>query len=212
MNNDFFIKQAKEKIIEVGKLLYDKGYNVGKDGNISMRIDSEHILITQSGALLGFLSEDDLVIVDKEGKTSGDEKKTPSSEITMHIGIYSTRTDVNAIIHAHAPYCISLSMLDIDTDNNIYAVSMGPIPITEIAMPSTPDSWDKIKIYVEKRSKVILKRHGTVTWGKDLTTAFVKLEETEHFAKSLVNALAVKNINPVDEETKQKLFKFWGIK
>ena len=75
MNNDFFIKQAKEKIIEVGKLLYDKGYNVGKDGNISMRIDSEHILITQSGALLGFLSEDDLVIVDKEGKTSGDEKK-----------------------------------------------------------------------------------------------------------------------------------------
>ena len=212
MNNEIFIKQYKEKIIEVGKLLYDKGYNVGKDGNISMRVDSEHILITQSGALLGFLSDDDFVIVDNEGKPAGDEDKTPSSEITMHIGIYRTRSDVNAIIHAHAPYCISLSMLDVDTDNNIYAVSMGPIPITEIAMPSTPDSWEKIKIYVEKRSKVILRRHGTVTWGKDLTTAFVKLEETEHFAKSLVNALAVKKVNPVNEETKQKLFKFWKIK
>ena len=102
-------------------------------------------------------------------------------------------------------------MLDIDTENDIYAVSAGPLPITEIALPSTADSFEKIKPFVKNRSKAILSRHGAVSWGKDLLTAFVKLEETEHFAKSFVNAMAVKNVKPVSEETKQKLFSLWGI-
>ena len=200
----------KQNIIKFGKLIYEKCYNAGKDGNISVRLDAEHILITASGALLGFLSEDDLIVVDNDGNPIEQGSKKPSSEITMHTGIYRERPDINAIIHAHAPYCISLSMLDIDTENNLYAVSAGPVPITETALPSTADSWEKIKPFVKKRSKAILRRHGAVAWGKDLMTAFVKLEETEHFAKSLVNALSVKEIRPVEDEIKQKLFELWG--
>lgn len=206
------IEQAKTEIIRFGRLIYDKGYNAGKDGNISIRIDSEHIIITASGTLLGFLNDEDFVIVDNNGNSLNFNDNRPSTEVIMHTGIYSERPDINAVIHAHAPYCISLSMLDIDTENNLYSVSSGPVPITEIALPSTSESWDKIKPFVKKRSKAILRRHGAVAWGKDLTTAFVKLEETEHFAKSLVNALAVKNVSPVEEETKQKLLKMWKTK
>ena len=209
---DFTNLSPAEKIIAIGKLIYDKGYNAGKDGNISVRLDSERILITASGALIGFLSEKDLVVVDNNGKAiDSNGKKKPSSEIVLHTGIYKERNDINAVIHAHAPYCISLSMLDIDTENDIYAVSSGPIPITEIALPSTEESYEKIRPFIKNRSKAILRRHGTVSWGKDLLTAFVKLEETEHFAKSFVNAMAVKNVKPVSEETKQKLFSLWGI-
>ena len=206
------IEKVKQEIISFGKLIYDKGYNAGKDGNISVRLDANRILITRSGALLGFLTDDDFVVVDNDGKPVWKGTKKPSSEIVMHIGIYRERPDVNAVIHAHAPYCISLSMLDVDTLNDIYAVSAGPLPITEIAFPSTPDSWEKIKPYVKERSKAILKRHGMVAWGKDLTTAFVKLDETEHFAKIMVNSLSVKSVKPVDKEIKQQLFKYWNIK
>ena len=207
------IDSAIAEIISIGKLLYDKGYNAGKDGNISVRLNPEHILITRSGALLGFLKDDDIVLIDKDGNVFPDfSRKKPSSESILHTGIYRERSDINAVIHAHAPYCISLSMLDIDTENEIYAVSAGSVPITEIALPSTADSFEKIKPFVKNRSKAILRRHGAVSWGKDLMTAFVKLEETEHFAKSLVNALAVKNVLPVSEKIKQKLFNLWGIK
>lgn len=208
---DFETLSPAEKIMAIGKLIYDKGYNAGKDGNISIRIDSERILITTSGALLGFLSEKDLVFVDNNGKMIDANGKKPSSEVILHTGIYKERPDVNAVIHAHAPFCISLSMLDIDTENDIYAVSAGPLPISEIALPSTSDSFEKIKPFVKNRSKAILRRHGAVSWGKDLMTAFVKLEETEHFAKSLVNALAVKDIQPVPEEIRQELFDLWGM-
>lgn len=207
------ITAMMQEIIKIGKIIYDKGYNAGKDGNISVRIDSEHILITTSGALLGFLTNEDFVLTDKFGNVIQNfNDQQPSSELVMHIGIYRERNDINAVIHAHAPYCISLSMLDIDTENNLYAVSAGPVPITEIALPSTSESWNKIEPFIKTRSKAILRRHGLVAWGKDLTTAFVKLEETEHFAKTLVNALAVKNINPIGDETKNKLLTIWKIK
>lgn len=202
-----------EEIISIGKLLYDKGYNSGKDGNISARVDDEHILITASGALLGFLEKQDVVLVDKDGNpVNKNSSKKPSSEIAMHTGIYKERNDINAVIHAHAPYCISLSMLDVETENDLYLVSSGPVPITEIALPSTPETWEKIKPFVKTRSKAILKRHGAVSWGKNLMNAFVKLEETETFAKCLVNAMAVKKIEPLSKEIKTKLFTLWRTK
>ena len=62
------IEKVKQEIISFGKLIYDKGYNAGKDGNISVRLDANRILITRSGALLGFLTDDDFVVVDNDGK------------------------------------------------------------------------------------------------------------------------------------------------
>lgn len=210
---DILIEKAIDQIIKLGKLVYDKGYNAGKDGNISIRVNPKQIVITTTGALLGFLTKDDCVVIDNEGKIVEDSViKHPSTEVVLHTGIYKARPDINAVIHAHAPYCISLSMLDIDTENNLYSVFAGPVPITDIALPSTSDSWHKIEPYVKNRSKAILRRHGAVAWGKDLMTAFVKLEETEHFAKSLVNALSVQAVKPIDEATQKELYNIWHAK
>lgn len=206
------MNSVAQEIIQIGKLIYDKGYNAGKDGNISVRLDKDHIMITASGALLGFLTNDDLIIVNNNGDPVDETTKKPSSEIILHTEIYKERSDINAVIHAHAPYSIALSMLDIDIEHHLYSTAAGPIPITETALPSCSDSWDKIQPFVKKRSKAILKRHGLVAWSKDLMTAFVKLEETEHFAKSLVHAFAVKQIEPISQEIQDKLFITWGIK
>ena len=210
--NNVLIKKQKEQIIEIGKLIYDKGYNSGKDGNISIRLENGDVLITTSGALLGFLTQDDFVLVDGNGIVIDGAEQKPSSEVIMHAGIYRERPDVRAVIHAHAPYCIALSMLDIDTERNLYAVSYGPVPLTEIALPSTKESWKKIQPFVKNRSKAILRRHGIVSWGKDLLTAFVKLEETESFAKAVVVAMAATKIQPLTEETKRNLLNLWRIK
>lgn len=201
-----------DEIIKIGKLIYDKGYNAARDGNISVRIDEGKILITVSGAHLGFLKYEDLVPIDYDGNILSENNHKPSSEVLLHTGIYRERKDVNAVIHAHAPFCISLSLLNVDTMKNTYVVASGPIPITEIALPSTGESYKRIKPFIKNRSKAILRRHGAVTWAKDLMTAFVKLEEMEHFAKCFVNANAVQEIKPVSEEIQNKLFKLWNIK
>ena len=90
---------------------------------------------------------------------------------------------------------------------------MAPIPITEYAMPSSLESFEKLKPFLYDYNWAILKRHGVVTYEKDLLAAFLRLEGMEHFAKILISALSVdKGIKPLNNEIKNKLLNFFGIK
>ena len=97
----------KKNIIEAGKRAYARGYVASNDGNISSRIDKKHVLITPTGISKGFMKENDLIVVDMNGKVVSSKKK-PSSEIQMHLQIYKERADVNSVCHLHPPYATDL--------------------------------------------------------------------------------------------------------
>ncbi|MEJ2538126.1 MAG: class II aldolase/adducin family protein [Calditrichia bacterium] len=59
------MEQYKNELIEVGKLLYQKNYTTGTEGNLSIRISREEILTTRSGVCKGNMSSDDLVLVNR---------------------------------------------------------------------------------------------------------------------------------------------------
>ena len=48
-------KQIADSIVEVGKLMYQKGWVAANDGNISVRLDSERILCTPTGVSKGMM-------------------------------------------------------------------------------------------------------------------------------------------------------------
>lgn len=203
------VECAKNEIIEIGKLMYNKGYNVSIDGNISVRLSESKLLITATGTRLGFLTHEDIVITDYDGNLI-DGKKRATSEKILHTNIYKQRPDVNAVIHAHAPHATALSMLNIDIENNLYA-AMAPIPIAKFAVPSTQESYEQMKPFIKKYNWGILRRHGVVTWEKDLISAFLRLEGMEHFAKIMMTAWAVNPIEPLAEDDKNRLLKSWGL-
>jgi L-fuculose-phosphate aldolase len=97
------IRDISEKMVQAGKELYDKGLVKGNSGNISARIPSaEMFLIKSSGAHMGRLKPEELVLVDLEGnKISG--KRDVSAETPTHAAIYRARKDVQAVVHTHAP-------------------------------------------------------------------------------------------------------------
>ena len=204
-------KKLINDIKEISKLMYEKSYNVSIDGNISVKIDENKILVTASGSRLGFLNNNDIIEVDINGNILNGNKK-PTSELPLHLNIYKNRKDINAIIHAHAPNSIVLSLIDIDIENDLY-INMAPIPITEYAMPSSIESFEKLKPFLYDYNWVILKRHGVVTYEKDLLSAFLRLEGMEHFAKIMTTALSInREIAPLDNNIKNKLLTFFGIK
>ena len=133
----------REQILEFGKLIYDKGYNVSIDGNISIRLSETEILITPTCSRIGFIPFDDLVVIDYNGNLIRGNKK-PTSEYLLHTNIYKERSDVNAVIHVHAPNCIALSLANIDIEKKLY-ITVAPIPTTDFAMPSSPESFEKLK-------------------------------------------------------------------
>lgn len=85
--------ELRRKIVEIGRLAFDKGWVAANDGNISVRLDDERILATPTGVSKGMMSPEDLIIVDYQGnKILGRLQGT--SEIAMHIAIYKDRPDI----------------------------------------------------------------------------------------------------------------------
>jgi L-fuculose-phosphate aldolase len=92
----------RQDIVHFGKLLHERDYVAATDGNLSVRLDCQSILITPTCISNGMMRPQDLVVVDMQGhKLAG--RRSVSSEIAMHLLIYKMRTEVNAVVHAHPP-------------------------------------------------------------------------------------------------------------
>ena len=77
----------KEEICEIGKLMYDRGYVVSNDGNISVKVSENEIIITPSGVSKGRMTPDMMVKVDGNGNIL-EGNRYPSSEMKMHLAVF----------------------------------------------------------------------------------------------------------------------------
>ncbi len=141
-------QQLRQEIIQICRLLHSGGYCLGYDGNVSARLDGERFLVTPSGVGKAFVRADQLVIVDGEGNLAGQGRYgpqrglKPSSEILLHLEAYRQRPDVQAVIHAHPPIAIALSIAGISLARCLLPdiiLYFGLIPTTEYATPASAE-------------------------------------------------------------------------
>lgn len=86
----------------------DKGWCPATGGNMSLRLDAEGCLVTESGKDKGSLSEHDLLrvnIADNHAPSG----RTPSAETGLHTLIYRLYPQVGAILHTHSVNATVLS-------------------------------------------------------------------------------------------------------
>ena len=179
------------EICQVGKLLYDRGYVVSNDGNLSLRVAPDRLLVTPSGVGKGRMTPDMLVVTDLEGNVlEGD--RHPSSETKMHLEVYRCRPDVQAVVHAHPPVSTAFAVCRQGLETPYLAetvVGLGSVPCTpSFAMFSTDEVPKSIRPYLPDHNAVLLANHGALTWGADLWQAFDRMETVEHTAKIFLNA------------------------
>ncbi len=177
-----------EKIIEYGKRCGEKNYTPGYSGNISARHENG-MLITTSGSSNGYLTENDIVFTDFEGKSIEDGKK-PSSEKFLHIEIYKKRPEINYIIHVHAPFLSSFASAGKDLMAPIMAENVfyfGGIPLADYALPSTMQLVENTVKYFDKYDAVLMANHGFIVASKTIEDAYMKLELAESYAQVVLN-------------------------
>jgi L-fuculose-phosphate aldolase len=179
-------------IVEVGRRMYARGYTASNDGNISVRLGSDRLLMTPKGVCKGFMTPDMMCITDLDGrKLQGD--RDPSSEMLMHLEVYRQRQDVQAVVHAHPPTATGFAVAGIPLDRAVLAevlTTLGSVPIAEYATPSTRELPEAVRKYIRAHDGMLLANHGALTVGGDLYSAYYKMETIEHFAKiSLVARL-----------------------
>ena len=95
-------QEYRQDIVDIGRLVYQKGWVAANDGNITVRLDAQRILATPTGVSKGMMHVDDLIIVDMQGKKLSGRKEC-TSEVAMHMKIYEMRPDIHSVLHAHPP-------------------------------------------------------------------------------------------------------------
>jgi len=203
------MENIKSQICRVGRIMYERGYISGPDGNISVRVDKDIIITTPSGVSKGFLTEDMLVTIDIDGNVLEKTEFKPSSEIKMHLKVYREREDIGACVHAHSPYATTFAVLRKPLDKPILAESVfifgGYIPVAPFATPSTVEVPESISPFVKDYDAVLLSNHGVLTYDKDLEMAFYKLEIVEFWAKILFMSSQIGEPQVLSPEEVQKV-------
>ena len=129
----------REAIIQVCRLLGQAGFVSATDGNVSVRLDNGLFLATPSGFSKPLLTAEQLILVGQEGRRvrrsrwGSDPMLKPTSEILMHLEVYRQRPDVRAVVHAHPPTCVALSIAGISLARCLLpevVMTLGTIPTT----------------------------------------------------------------------------------
>jgi len=178
-------QQHRADVCIAGRWMYERGYIVACEGNLSVRLDEERVLTTPTCMNKGMLSPNDLVIIDLEGRHVAGDRKA-SSELAMHLLFYRMRPDVQAICHAHPHTATGFAVAGRALDQALLPeviVGLGRIPLVKYGTPGTPELSAAIEPYVPHYDALLLANHGAVTCGPDLMTAFFRMETLEHFAK-----------------------------
>jgi L-fuculose-phosphate aldolase len=177
--------QLRADIVEIGRRMYARGYTASNDGNISVRLEGERLLMTPKSVCKGFMEPSMMCITDRDGRKLAGERD-PSSEMQMHLEVYRQRPDVNAVVHAHPPIATAFAVAGIALDRAVLAevvTTLGSVPIAEYATPSTRELPEAVRKYVKAHDGMLLANHGALTVGADLFSAYYKMETIEHFAK-----------------------------
>jgi L-fuculose-phosphate aldolase len=205
--------ELRQEMVRVGRLMWERGYVASTDGNLSARLGPDRLLVTPTGLSKGFLSADDLVVIHLDGglapraATHGREQR-PSSEIRLHLEVYAQRTDVNAVVHAHPPLATAFSIAGVSLVRCVIPeviVSLGGIPTTRYATPGTAEVPETIRQAVQQHDAIILAHHGSLTVGRTLWEAYLRLERVEHTAQITLAAHQLGRVNTLSPQAVEKL-------
>lgn len=208
---------SQEKIIELreaccytGSALADYGWAPGSSGNISVRIDEKRFMITPSGSALGNLKPNELCVASlEEAESQHSSRQKPSSELPMHRAVYEKLPSIGAVIHAHSPYIIALSIHEFDFQRVILPeslLSLGQVGVAPYSLPASNENAMVVSQLVDKFQAIVLPRHGSVTLGDSLMQALYRLETLESVAKTIHLAQQINEVSDLPEYEVERLW------
>jgi L-fuculose-phosphate aldolase len=200
-------KPLVRELRRIGRLLGRRGIFVADDGNMSARCPDGSIWITVRGVRKDALRDPDLVRVSSDGlKLEGASE--PSSELFLHLGIYSWRPDIGAVIHAHPPFATGFAAAGVEIRDDALAeaaVALGLVPIVPYRTPGQREAGEIVRPYLALHRALLLSNHGAVTLGRDLEDACRRMERLEHVARTVLTARLLGGVCPLTREQREAL-------
>jgi len=193
---------VRREIVRVCRRLYERGLIAGPDGNVSVRISHDHVMVTPRGFSKADVEEHDLVLLTLDGTRIGGRHEA-SSEVAMHLAAYRAREDVNAVVHAHPPAATGFAVAGLGLPGDVLpelTVQVGEVPFIPYAMPGTEALPGAMAPWLPNYDAFLLANHGATTLGRTLSEAHQRMESVEHCANILLTARLLGRVNPLRAE------------
>jgi L-fuculose-phosphate aldolase len=165
------------------------------EGNVSLLLGPRRVLATPSGSNKALLEPHQLVVAALEDGHKIIGNGAPSSELALHLAVYRSRPDVGAVVHAHPPTAIALTLAGIRLDQPLMpevVTALGPgiptIPTAKYATPSTTELADGVVETMCRHDACLMERHGAIAVGRDLREACDRMETVERVAQVILRA------------------------
>jgi L-fuculose-phosphate aldolase len=191
-----------QEIVLICQRLYQRGFIVGTEGNVSVRVAPHRYWITPSGQHKGFLQPTELLLIDDEGQVHCGAGR-PSSETPMHLALYQHRPDMQAVVHAHPPLATALTVAGYHLAPPLLpeaVVVLGEVPTVAYQMPTTTEFGQQVAAAMRHADAALLENHGSVAVGRSLQAAFNTMETVERAAQIFYLAKTLGRVNPLPPE------------
>ncbi len=214
---NYMLENIKLELIEYGKKLFDTKLTKGTGGNLSYYDrKSGYVCLTPSGISFHEIKVEDIVVTDIDANII-EGNRVPTSEWEMHLNLYRTRPEFNAVIHAHTMWSTVLACLrqGLPATNYMIAVAGKDVRVAEYATYGTHELAMNAAKAMEGRRAAILANHGVIAGAQDLKNAFNIIDELEYCAEIYCKARAIGNpvVLPDSEmELMLEKFKHYGQK
>ena len=182
------LEKLKAEVISAARKIIEDDLNFGTWGNISYRGDTDRVIITPSGIPYSDLQNDDLCVVDLQGKIIDSHRK-PSTELPLHVAVYRARKDVQAIVHVHSKYASTFAVArqEIPVALEEMAQVLGAtVPLADYALPGTKLLGENTVAALGNGYAVLLASHGLVTAGSEPNEAILRCLVVERCARVLL--------------------------
>jgi L-ribulose-5-phosphate 4-epimerase len=182
------VVDARRRVQDACRRMVADGLVVGSAGNISLRIDRYHFVVTAGGELYDRLDASDHPLVDARDR-SWEGPRKPTSEMALHSELMLAFPDVGAVVHTHSRYAAAFAVARLDLPficNESLAVRAELVPVTQYAPPGTADLGQQALAAFRRQPgsrAVLLANHGVVALGHDVEDAYVVAQSVEWTAE-----------------------------
>jgi ribulose-5-phosphate 4-epimerase/fuculose-1-phosphate aldolase len=177
----------RNTLIQSGKALLKRDLSYGSWGNLSLRHNSEEMLITPSSMDYFEIALEDIVKLNIHTLDRG-KQRVPSSESPMHAMIYRTIPDCQAIIHTHSNGISVFAACEAGFSLGGGSIRdlIGDVKVT----PYAPAGSEKLARIVADTLKethaCIIPHHGAVFYGPSLDVVLAVADAVEQRARNIL--------------------------
>lgn len=197
------LASAIDGVIRAGRRLGARGLISAGEGNLSVRLDADRLLVTPTGLRKDELTPDDLVVVwldHPEREATSRSGHGPSSDLAIHLAVHAARPDIGAVAHAHLPASMGLTLAGEVPDPAALpetALLLPRLPFLPIGVPGSEELAGRVAAALAEppgplASAVLLERHGAIAVGRDPAHAVDRLELVEVLCRAWRDSLLIR--------------------